>query len=65
MDIAAISVITKQQYVQQQASIAVLRLAMESASQNAVGLQLLLGSNGTAAAFAQQTGVGMKLDITV
>ena len=64
MDIAALSVVTRQAYAQQQASFTVMRMAMDSAQSQAQGLAEMAQSVD-AQQLAQLTGVGQKLDITL
>lgn len=64
MDIAALSVVTRQAYAQQQASYAVMRMALDGAQSQAQGLAEMAQTVNTRQ-LAQLTGVGQKLDITL
>ncbi len=63
MDIAALSVVTRQAYAQQQAGFAVMRLAMDNAHTQAQGVVQL--ATVEARQLAALTGIGQRLDITL
>jgi hypothetical protein len=65
MDIAALAVTTRQQYTLQQASVAVMKMAMDSSSQNTEGLVQLLSGGESSRQTAMQTGIGINLDIAL
>lgn len=64
MDIAALAVVTRQAYAQQQAGFAVMRLAMDNAQTQAQGVAQL-AHTVDARQLAALTGIGQHLDITI
>jgi hypothetical protein len=62
MDIAAVSVIMSQTQVQQSASMSVMKMAMQTAQQEAVDLVQALNSTSAVQAAAQPH-LGTKLDV--
>ena len=65
MDIAALSTALSQSQVKQQASLSVMKMAMNSAESNAVDLTEMLGQMNQKAPQAAHPHLGSQIDIRV